>query len=303
MTTMTPAAESLQQNSILLVVRLSKPGNRRKAPSGLVTVDADREAITVSKELLDCPELAAIATLDGKVRNWVYARSLPSGILREGVYRLPLALVDEVDRGLEEFQGWRKDAIEAFLAVYPQKVQEARGRLRALYDARDYPPEEALREAFDLQWRYLAVDVPQSLNAALMRREREKAAQDVRAEVDEIRLALRMSFAELVQHAADRLAPGQDGKPRVFRDSLVKNMEEFLQYFSARNLTQDGELASLVERARGVLHGVTPDDLRAHDGLRRDIQKTMAGIKAAMDEGTMLKPSRRFFLEPAGAVA
>ena len=63
-------------------------------------------------------------------------------------------------------------------------------------------------------------------------------------------------MAELVQHLVERLQPGADGKPKVFRDSLVRGMEEWLSDFSARNLAQDGELSSLVERARELLHPV-----------------------------------------------
>ena len=159
-------------------------------------------------------------------------------------------------------------------------------------------PAKGFDNGFDFQWRYLSLDIPQTLTAGMVEREREKAKADVAAEVDEIRLALRTSFAELVQHAADRLAPVQDGKPKIFRDSLIKNMEEFFHYFQAKNLTEDVELESLVEKARAALNGVTPDVLRDSDNLRLEVQRTMTQIKETMDQNLLLKPSRRFTLAP-----
>lgn len=290
--------EDLNKNSILLIVRLSKPGNRRKVPSGMVQVDADESAVLVSKELLDCPEMAAIATLDGEIRRWIYLRCLPSGVLKEGVYRLPLVLVDEVNGKLESFAEERNFKIEQFLDVYPQKVIEAHNRLRSLYDPSDYPPVPQLRKAFDFQYRYVTMDIPQNLSNALVEQEREKAKKDVEAEVDEIRLALRTAFADLVSHATNALTIGTDNKPKVFRDTLVTNMQQFFNYFDARNLTNDTELAELVEQARCIMQGVTPDTLRTNMSVRQQVQQTMKQVKSTISASVMLKPSRRFTLDP-----
>jgi len=142
----------LNKNSILILVRLSKLGNKRKVPTSMVQVDADQSSISVSKDLLECAELGAINRLDGEIRQWLYNRSLPSGVLKEGVYRLPTALVEEVDRGLKDYDTQRKALIHSFVSIYPNKVEEARNRLRALYNPGDYPPVEQIFDSFDFQW-------------------------------------------------------------------------------------------------------------------------------------------------------
>lgn len=291
----------IDKNSILVILRLSKPGNRRKVPSGMVAVDADSDSVSVAKELLDCKELADIAALDGTIRRWIYTRCLPSGVLKEGVYRLPIVLIDEVDQELVNFRTQRQNLINTFLQVYPEKSLEARNRLRVLYDASDYPSVDAIRDSFDMQWRYLALDIPQALSASLVERERKKAASDVAAEFEEIRIALRKSFADLVQHAASSLAVDQTGKPRIFRDSLITNMEQFLAYFNARNITNDSDLAALVEQARAVLHNLTPEELRTQIDVRAQVRDTFTQIKQRMDDNRMLKPARRFAMEPTNA--
>jgi SOS response regulatory protein OraA/RecX len=264
----------------------------------MVTVDADPDALYIGKELLESKQLKAISSLDDSTRHWLYARALPSfGTLRDGVYRLPLALVDQIDEGLEEFQKRRQRLINQFGVRYPELVNAARIRLRALYNPGDYPPVDQVLTRFTFAYRYLSFMTPESLSVQLLARERVKAAAEVASEVEEIKLALRASFAELINHATERLGSRPDGKKQVFRDSLVANLEEFFTYFQARNLVNDQELAELVERARSVMQGVAAEELRSNDLMRGIVRERMEQIKGEMDRNLMVRPSRRLILD------
>jgi phage gp36-like protein len=138
---------------------------------------------------------------------------------------------------------------------------------------------------------------PQTLSARLLGRERAKAAAEISTEIDEIKVALRTGFAELVAHAADRLGVQADGKKVTFRDSLVTKMEEFFGYFQARNLVGDDELAALVERTRESMKGVTAQTLRTDDVTRASVKDTLEQVKAEMDANLMVRPSRRLILD------
>ena len=288
----------LAANSVMLVVRMGRLGNRRKVPTNMVTVDADPEAVHVGKELLESPELKAVTAEDDALRHWLYARSLPSyGTLRDGVYRLPLTLVDQVDEELEAFRQRRQALIDKFLDRYPAMVNEAVARLRTLYNPADYPHLAQVADKFTFDYRYLAFMTPQTLSARLLSRERAKAAAEVSTEIEEIKIALRTGFAELIAHAADRLAMQPDGKKVTFRDSMVTNMEEFFGYFAARNLVGDEELAALVERARESMKGVTAQVLRTDDITRASVKETLDQVKAEMDRNLMARPTRRLILD------
>mgnify|MGYP001570700517 CR=1 FL=1 len=119
----------------------------------------------------------------------------------------------------------------------------------------------------------------------------------MRSEVDEIKTALRGGFAELLDHATQRLSVSQNGKKVIFRDSLITNMTEFFKYFNDRNIIGDGELGRLVERARGILSGIKPEELRRDDVLRDSIRDKLVEIRQVMDKELMLKPTRRIQLE------
>ena len=96
----------------------------------------------------------------------------------------------------------------------------------------------------------------------------------------EIQTVLRESMAKLVQHMADRLKEGPDGKPLRFKETTVSNLIEYLANFEFRNVTDDGELQTLVAQARELLNGVDSDDLRTTGDLRSRVQQGMADIAA-----------------------
>ena len=90
-------------------------------------------------------------------------------------------------------------------------------------------------------------------------------------------------MAELVKHMRDRLKDGPDGKPLRFKETTVSNLVDFLGTFDFRNVTDDAELKSLVDRARTMLSGVSADALRTTGDLRAKVQQGMADLAAELD--------------------
>jgi hypothetical protein len=101
-------------------------------------------------------------------------------------------------------------------------------------------------------------------------------------------------MAKLVQHMADRLKEGPDGKLLRFKVSMVANLVEFLANFEFRNVTDDKELQALATHARQLLQGVSADDLRSTGDLRAKVQQGMAGIAAQLDTMLTRTGSRKF---------
>jgi hypothetical protein len=94
----------------------------------------------------------------------------------------------------------------------------------------------------------------------------------------------------------DRLT-SDNGKPRVFRDSLVSNLADFLQVFDVRNLGNDEDLAKLAERCRELMAGVEPKDLRTDTALRAEVQRGFSEVKARLDRLPPVGATRRIRFE------
>jgi len=139
--------------------------------------------------------------------------------------------------------------------------------------------------------------VPDQLKAIsqeVWEQERVKAAQRMAEASTEIQTILRESMAKLVQHMANRLKEGPDGKPLRFKETTVSNLVEFLANFEFRNVTDDNELQTLVAQARELLHGVNADDLRTTGDLRTNVQHGIAVIAAQLDTMLTRTGGRKF---------
>jgi len=240
--------------------------------------------------------LRAIANFDGEVRRYLYDTCLP---FEAGIHLCPLALLEEMEGRLRQLGTRRRGLIEEFLAVYPLLCQEAGKRLRSLYNPTDYPPVEYVTQQFTFNWQYISFGVPDQLreiSTKIWQDEREKAAQVMAEAGQEIQQVLRSAMAELVKHMRDRLKDGPDGKPLKFKESTVSNLADFLGTFNFRNVTDDAELRSLVDKTRGLLLGVSADDLRTTAGVRAKVQQGMADLAAELDTLIVKRPGRKFRL-------
>jgi hypothetical protein len=157
------------ENTVLLNLTLSSPGNTRKVDTGQVEVDADRDMLKLSKQLWASPEWDAVTSLLGEVRRWVQTKCLPATFIKGGFYILPLGLMEPVTERLEEFRSQLEPLVESFCRMYETRKREAVDRLRELYDEDQYPPVSKIREAFGMTWKFLSVNVPSQLASISVR--------------------------------------------------------------------------------------------------------------------------------------
>jgi len=284
----------VMQKAVCLILRIGSIGNSRKVSASQIETDADRDMIRVSKTLFDTDELKNIQSLDGEIRRFVMTRGLPS-LFRSGAYLIPNLLVTEVDNRLKEYYLKRKELVEKFMEVYPAQVEIAKSRLGSLFDPRDYPMAEEVRASFTVDWQYVNMGIPgnlEGINADIFRREQEKQAERWQETMDEVQQVLRGAMSELVTHLVTRLTPDEEGKQKIFRNSLLENMRDFLNTFDARNITNDEELAKLVQKARDLTEGIDPDVLRKNSVIRDVVRKGFEQIKSSVDTMIVNKPRR-----------
>ncbi len=286
-----------QSRVLYLWLTLGRPGIRRKVNVDRIQIDADKTLVHVTKTILDSERYRKVLSLDGSIRRWVMSMSLPVPALKPGVYAVPVGLVAKVEEKLAEFSDKRQALVGEFIKGYPQRVEEARARLRSNFDENDYPDARTLESAFRFQTRYVSFDVPTALkevSGAIFARERERAARAWEETLEQWKALLRNSMADLVNHMVDRLTMNADGKPRIFRDALVSNLRDFLSTFDARNVADDAELRDLAEKARSLLsREVTPEKLREDTRFREAVATGFAKIKKKLDTMIVERPRRR----------
>jgi hypothetical protein len=290
---------NIDERSVCIAVVRGKFGNMKKASTGSITVDADKAMLALSKRLLNSPELRDIEQLDRQIQEYLTNLCLPS-LFKTGVYRLPIPLVEQVEKALNEFKERRDLLVEKFVAAYPASVREVRAQLKGMYDPRDYPSAESVRAQFRFEWQYVTTGVPgqlKAINAALFEQEREKASLKLRDAAEECRQVLRAGMLEIVRHMTERLQPSEDGKKKVFRNSLVENVNAFLRTFEMRDVTDDAEMAGLVKKARDLMNGVDPETLRDDELIRRQVQEGFTKLGNALEPLVVERGTRAIELE------
>lgn len=286
-------SNSITDRTVCIVVTIYGIGNSKKVPiaraekiTGETTnpdSQIDRTLLSMSKQLLDSPELRAIRKFDGGIRSYLKDVCLP---YRVGIHLLPNELIPKTEEEMKKFAEQRLLLVAAFLQKYPDQIKVAEQRLKTLYNELDYKPSQFVRDAFTFEWQYLNFGVPgklKDIGPAFFQAEQEKHAQKWQEASEVIEQVLRAQMADFVDKLRDRLTPNPDGKPKVFHASTVENLQSFLDTFDVRNVTNDDELATLVKSARAMMANISADDLRSNEAIRDGMVAGFDKIKEQLD--------------------
>lgn len=290
------------RGAVGFTMKASVWGNRRKANIESVQTDADKKRMKLSKELIRAEEYDAIKSYIGELRQWVYQRTVPS-FFREGFQLASLKAVSEIEGRMKKARVELAALVDKLVEVYPARIEEARVALNSQFNPGDYPPADVLRQMFDIDWNWISFTIPDDLPAELKEAEANKLQQKFKDAGEQITEALRVGFQELIKHAADKLKPGEDGKPKIFRDTLIGNIQEFIDTFQQRDLMNDVELQRLVDKAQEILIGVSPEDLRKNEEIKESTRKEFESIASQLDAMIVTKKGRVMQVDDDAAAA
>lgn len=319
-----PGKVDLGKDTCLLAVELHLLGDTRKVRESEATVDAtagdnpERAVVKVNKKLYDTKLYQNVTSIDGQIRAFMDASALPrTSFLARGSYRVPFVRLESVYDRLEEFARERLAAVRAFVGGYPEVVAEARTKLGGLFNPAQFPGARLRDEQLTVEGDYERVlwdafggttveemigirpymNVTPGQVESFSKRLYDRAARDARsaaeADVREIRDGLRVAFATIVEQLVERVrAKSADGSAR-FVGSNLTNVQEFIASFGAMNVAQDGQLAGLVEKAKGILSGIDQKDVSEEKTVREAITSGLAAVQVEIAAlGVAPRPKR-----------
>ncbi len=268
-----------------------------EAGNGNGAINPDR--IHISKDLIDQKQLKAIRDLTSQFTTRLKFFTLPTGMLANGLYRVAASSVNDIDMLIEQFDADRKAELKKFALNYSELIAQAEKDLGPEFNRSDYPPIEKVLDAYRVEWAYFKADVPvdlEEISRSVIQREREKQEVSLRRAYDEIQVGLRAGFAQLIETFARQL--GTDtatGKKRKLYDSTLEKINLFLTTFSSRNMTDDRELAKLVDQARDLVNGKDAKAIRGSDPMRAALQSGFDKISSTVSTMVEVR-SRKFSL-------
>ena len=289
--------ENMCEKGCLVQLSVSRWGAIRKIDkSKLAKMVSSPEWLNATKKLVDPEALKPICKVGNSARSYLTSISLPFPL--QGLVFVPKEMISRVDTGLNEFKTEFSEAVNEFIGEYDSLRETAMIYLEDLFNEIDYPVD--VKKKFSFAWRFIILDVPDGkaglLAPEVYEREKEKFIQTMEEAREMAINSLREEFASMVERVTDRFSMGPDGKPKIFKNTAVQSFYDFFETFKERNIFRDEELAQLVTRAREVLSGSSPEDVRSDESLRTSIRAGMQDVEVTMAD-ILDRPRRKIVMD------
>ncbi len=278
---------------------IRKALNRQQQDQAADTFGAEGQFLSARKKLLDTkhPAYRGVSNIRNRIQCLWRAMTLPYP--EPGIRLIRQDQVDAFNLQMSALQNDLQEAVWRLDEHYAELRSAARQRLGSLFDPADYPT--SLRGLFRVEWDFPSIEPPeylQQLNPALYQRECERVA----ARFDEaLCLAEEVFISELstlVTNLTERLTGQTDGKPKVFRDTVVTNLVEFFERFRSLNVRSNDQLDELVSQAQQIVHGVQPQALRDNHVLRQTVASELGDVQNVLDDLLVDRPRRNILRGP-----
>jgi hypothetical protein len=236
-----------------------------------------------NKQLLrGADKLDELRTLAGQIRQYFYKITLPWS--DEGFRLLPSNFYFELMARMREFEAGFEQAVESFLRVYPQYIEQVRPELNGLFREEDYPSVEKLRSKFGVKLQVLPIPSGADLRVQLSAEEQARVSREIDASVRESLTRgtedLWKRLREVVSHMVERLNEPQSR----FHGSLITNIADLVDILPKLNVSGDADLNRVTEQIKQRLCDYSAQELKKNELLRVVTATDASKIVADMDD-------------------
>jgi len=278
----------LKKRAVLMRLFIGAPGENRADEDLSEDVKKDHnlgsEAGKWIKKLYPPEALASVKKLDGEIRNYHNAVTLP---FDKGIGILPIALIMEYGNRMQDFAAKRKALVESDFLSDPQKwIDWAVKNHNGTFDPSMYPgcsrengavklDAEAFRTAMREEFRFETQPLPvpdaahfESTVSDLLGVDTQSVNQRVRDAQKEAQSELMKRLIEPVKRMVKVLS---SDKPRIFK-TLIGDIQDIVKIAPALNLSDDPDIAAFVADLK-TLSRFHTDYLRDNKEMRTEAQK------------------------------
>lgn len=286
-------APTIASSAVLIDLSISCWTGRKldKRASNDVTAqnNAAKGVANVHKKLLgDCAELDAVQKFAANARNAHYAMTMPWSDL--GMRLCPTTKYIDTNGYERTMTGLQTEFFrltEAFLNAYDWEIQNAQLKLGSLFNAEEYPARGELASKF--KFRFVAIPLPDAGDWRLDIG--NEAADSMREQYEKFYgEQLNKAMADVWERAHDALSKMSERldyasaeTKKVFRDSLVTNVQDIVDLLGTMNVTGDPAMTEAHKRLAAAMQGITPDALREDVYLRAQTKRQVDEVKKIID--------------------
>ena len=203
-----------------------------------------------------------------------------------GTRLLPIKAYQKYKDKITDLMERRQEATNRLLYEYQNHIKQAELELGALFNPGDYPTPEQLRQSISITWEFGEVPDGQHFRADLPEHERRRIQQEIEqrvaARIDNGLEDLFRRVGRAVTAASERMKTNDEGSDKLFRNTLLTNLNGIVENIPLLNVTGNPVLDEMARQLTEAMAGLQPDHLRpankAFDAAKRD------RFKAAVDD-------------------
>ena len=240
------------------------------------------DAARVNKNLLaGMNNLKKVTDFVAIKRNEFYEMTLPWS--NSGQRLTPMAQFFELKQWVNECEVTFVTLVTEFLRDYPNLISAQAFQLGALFDRNEFPSVNDIKDKFRFKVTFLPLPTTgdfriDATNEIVddMKKEYEAMFNERVASVNQ---DLWTRLHDTLKHMSDRLGYDDDGKARIFRDTMVDNAVDLCDMLKRLNVTNDPKLEKARAGLESALLGVDASEIR-RDGARDEVKLKVDGVIA-----------------------
>lgn len=279
-------APTLASSAMLVELNISSWEGRKKDKKASTKVTEDAQAkkgvANVYKQLLgDCDELSALRTHVTATRGMHSNMTMPWS--NSGLRLLPTAQYFKYTEAMSKMQNEFESLKNKFLTAYNDTVVDVQLELGTLFLREDYPTVESLDSKFAFRMNYTPLpdvgDFRVDVGNDALREIREEYSNFYTAQYNTAMNNMWTRLHKALANMSERLDYGSKKDKKVFRDTLVGNVNDMIELLRVCNVTQSIQMSDMANKLEEAMSGVTADALREDVTFRAE---TKAAVDAAM---------------------
>lgn len=189
----------------------------------------------------------------------------------------------QMDLHKENFE----ELTDNFLKQYPTLISAAAFQLGDLFDREEYPNVDEIAHKFRFNYSVspvptagdFRIDINEQAKAELANQYAEHFNQRIEGAMRDIWGRLH----ECLLHMSDRLTDGQDGKRKIFHDTMLSNAHSLVDLLGRLNITNDSKLEDARNQLRKAIGTIGIDDLKEYEESRSEVKSQVDNILAKFD--------------------
>lgn len=232
------------------------------------------------KNLVKPEALAAIKARALALKTYWRASTLPWG--NGGVRILPSANFKEFTEKMRELRNDYERTAAEFVREYPKMKQEARQRLKGLFNEEDFPTAEGIKRKFGVELECMPIPDGKDFRVSITAEEKKALEESVKRQVESHTRQAMAALVEKLQETVTLLSERMKEEDPSLRASLVINIKELCAEVDSFNLAGDKRIDEFKKQSEALIKGINLENLKADKKGRKEVASKADELLAKM---------------------